>query len=157
MFSKTSKIIAALFIAGVLTSPAMPQNEKGVKVVFDQSAGRIDLKTGKPVPAHIMARPGSIKFHLGRLDTEDDFIYYLFDNLHAVRVADIAHMEKDQPEHAIWNVVWKNGQGLHPQVGIRIQHLAVSYEPILSGGKPGNRVYLPLSDLKRIEWEPRER
>jgi len=157
MFSKTAKIIATIFMAGVLTSPARPQNEKGVKVVFDQNAGRIDLKTGKSVPAHIMARSGSIRFHLGRLDREDDFIYYLFDNLRTARIADLAYMEKDQPEHAIWNVVWKNGQGLHPQIGVRIQHLAVSYEPLRSDGKPGERIYLPLSDLKRIEWEPRER
>ncbi|MHB9030392.1 MAG: hypothetical protein ACYC9O_16625 [Candidatus Latescibacterota bacterium] len=157
MHGKILKITALLLLAGSLAASGFAQGEQGIKVTIDREARRLDLKTGKTVPEHRLARPGSIRFHLGRLDRQDDFIYYLFDNLRTARITDLAHMEKDQPEHAIWNLVWKNGQGLHPQIGVRIQHLAASYEPILSDGKPGGRIYLPLTDLKRIEWEPKER
>jgi hypothetical protein len=157
MPGRTLKITALFLLAGMLSISAVAQAPPDVKITFDRNAQRRDMKTGKTVPEHTLARPGSIRFHLGRLDRQDDFLYYLFDNLRTARIDDLAHMEKDQPEHAIWNLVWKNGQGLHPQIGVRIQHLAVSYEPILSGGKPAGRIYLPLADLNRIEWEPKER
>jgi hypothetical protein len=148
---------SAFLFAGALVFPAFAQGEKEIKITFDTNAPLQDLKTGKSILEHHLARPGSIRFHLGRLDKPDGFVSYLFDSLRTARIADLAYMEKDQPEHAIWNLVWKNGQGLHPPVGVRIQHLAVSYEPVLSDGKPGERIYLPLTALKRIEWEPKER
>jgi hypothetical protein len=146
------KIALALIIIGAFATAAQAQNVGGAGVVFDPRSPRLDLRTGKPVPAYTQAQQGSFRFFVGRLDKPDDFVYYFFDALRSVKVDDLARMEKDQAQFAIWNLVWKNGEGLHPPVGTRIQHLAVSFVPLTSDGKPGERVYLLLNDLKRIEW-----
>ena len=152
MYGMKVKIALLLLLAGVFASSAPAQNSGGVGVVFDPQSPRLDLRTGKQVPAYTKAQTGSFQFFLGRLDKPDDFVYYFFDALRSVKIDDLARMEKDQAQFAIWNLVWKNGEGLHPPVGTRIQHLAVSFVPLTSDGKPGERVYLLLNDLKKIEW-----
>ena len=128
------------------------QNPAAVGIAFDPQSPRLDLRTGKSTPEYTRAQPGSVQFFMNRLDRPDDFVCYLFDALRSVKTDDLARMEKDQARFAIWNLVWKNGQGLHPPVGTRIQDLAVSFVPLDSDGKPAPRVYLRLDDLKKIEW-----
>jgi hypothetical protein len=139
----------ALFATACLAVGADPP----VKITFDPASPRTDLVKGAKLPASALAAPGSVRFHLLRLTEGDEFVYYMFDTLRRVRISDLASMEKDQGEFAIWNLVWKSGEGLHPPMGPRIHHLVASFVPLdQAGGKEGERVYYRLLDLKRIEW-----
>jgi hypothetical protein len=152
MYGTKLKIALLLLLFGAFAATTPAQTPGVIGIAFDPHSPRLDLRTGKPVPEYTQAQPGSVQFFLGRLDKPDDFIYYLFDALRSVKADDLARMEKDQAQFAIWNLVWKNGEGLHPPFGTRIQHLAVSFVPLIPDGKPAERVYLLLSDLKKIEW-----
>lgn len=148
---KTTLLFSALLLA--LPTAALTQDAAPVRIVFDKGSARIDLMTARPLPVYTKAVQGSFRFHLLCLNEGDDFIYYMFDALRKVQVGELAYMEKDQPQFAIWNLVWKNGSGLHPKFGPRIHHLAVSFIPLSpSTEKPEERVYLRLNDLERIEW-----
>jgi len=150
-----SGVVLVLFAAlalGVSASFAVGEDPP-VKITFDPASPRIDLVKGTKLPVNALAAPGSVRFHLLRLTGGDEFIYYMFDILRKVRIDELAYIQKDQPEFAIWNLVWKNGEGLHPKFGPRIHHLVVSFIPLDSaGGKQGERVYYKLPDLARIEW-----
>jgi hypothetical protein len=148
---KNAAVLAALALAPSASSAA--EEEQPVKIAFDPASARIDLSRGTKLHADALAAPGSVRFHLLRLSEGDEFLYFMFDSLHKVSIAELAAMEKDQGEFAIWNLFWKSGGGLHPRVGPRIHHLAVSFVPLdRAGGTPGERVYYKLLDLKRIEW-----
>ena len=143
--------LSAVILAAFAACPVFAADTP-VKIAFDPAAKRADLAHGTVLPVTVTAEPGSVRFHLLRLDGGDEFVYYMFDTLRKVNIADLASMTKDQGEFAIWNLVWKNGQGLHPPVGPRIHHLAVSFAPLGADGKEGARVYYRLADLARIEW-----
>jgi hypothetical protein len=145
---KTSLFAALAFVA----TACLAAEDPPVKITFDPSSPRIDMVRGTKLPADALAEPGSVRFHLLRLTGGDEFVYYMFDSLHRVPISDLASMEKDQGEFAIWNLVWKSGEGLHPPMGPRIHHLVTSFVPLDQGGKQGERVYYKLLDLKRIEW-----
>jgi len=143
--------LSAVILAAIAICPVFAA-DLPVKIAFDPAAKHADLAHGTVLPVTVAAAPGSVRFHLLRLDGGDEFVYYMFDTLRKVNIADLASMTKDQGEFAIWNLVWKNGQGLHPPVGPRIHHLAVSFAPLGADGKEGARVYYRLADLARIEW-----
>ncbi len=149
--------LSAVIFAMIAACPVFAADAP-VKIAFDPAAKRADLVRGTMLPATVSAAPGSVRFHLLRLDGPgDEFVYYMFDSLRKVNIADLASMTKDQGEFAIWNLVWKNGQGLHPPVGPRIHHLAVSFVPLGADGKEGARVFYKLADLSRIEWAEMKR
>ena len=151
------KALSAIILAVMAAAPVFGADQT-VKIAFDPAAKRADLAHGTMLSKTVSAAPGSIRFHLLRLDDAgDEFVYYMFDRLRKANIADLASMTKDQGEFAIWNLVWKNGQGLHPPVGPRIHHLAVSFVPLGPDGKEGARVYYRLADLTRIEWAEMKR
>ena len=147
------RTVFSVIVLALFTSVAATAADTPVKITFDPSSPRIDMVRGTKLPADALAEPGSVRFHLLRLAEGDEFVYYMFDSLHRVPISDLASMEKDQGEFAIWNLVWKSGEGLHPPMGPRIHHLVASFVPLdPAGGKEGERVYYKLLDLKRIEW-----
>lgn len=148
---KKAVLIAALVLS--VSASFVTGEDPPVKITFDSDSPRIDMMRGTKLPANVLAAPGSVRFHLLRLTEGDEFVYYMFDSLRKVQIGDLAYMEKDQGKFAIWNLVWKNGEGLHPKVGPRIHHLVVSFVPIdQAGGKQREQVYFRLLDLARIEW-----
>ncbi|MFC1538245.1 hypothetical protein ACFL6H_02385 [Candidatus Latescibacterota bacterium] len=145
--------IAALLIVTVLIN-CTAEESNPVVIEFDRNSDRTDIMTGNTLPDYKYAQQGSFQFFLGRLDNPDRFIYYFHDGRRQVDVTDLASMNKDQARFAIWNLVWKNGRGLHPAYGPRIHHLAVSFIPLGTATmKPEKRVYLLLNELQKIEWQ----
>ena len=144
--------LAALFMLTMIVN-CTAQETSPVRIEFERKSERIDIMTGKKLPDYTLAQQGSFQFFTGRLDEPDTFIYYFHDGRRSAEVADLASMKKDQGRFAIWNLVWKNGRGLHPAYGPRIHHLAVSFIPLdTATKKPEKRVYLLLNDLREITW-----
>ncbi|MHB9029220.1 MAG: hypothetical protein ACYC9O_10650 [Candidatus Latescibacterota bacterium] len=124
------------------------QSGAPVRIAFDKQAKRVDLLTGKTVPAVSQAQCGSIRFYLGRLDTPDDFFNFFHDGFKKANISDLERMEKIQGKFAIWRLRYKSGSKNTP----RVQHQAVSFVPINADGKPAERVYLRLDDLSLIDF-----
>jgi hypothetical protein len=133
-----------VLVAGV----AFSQTSKPVQITFDEKAGRVDLKTGKVIPDFTLAERGSIQFFLGRLDHPDAFFNFYHDGFQTAKIEDVMSMEKIQEHFAIWRIYFKSGGKNTP----RVQHQAISFIPIGTDGKKGERVYVLLKDLRRIDW-----
>ncbi len=138
-------ILIILFACGY----SFAQNRSPVKIEFDPNSKRIDLKTGKEIPNYSLAKRGSIRFYLGRLDKPDDFVSFYHDGVRRALISLLRRMEKVQPQFAIWRLRYKAGNKNTP----RIHHLAVSFVPLTTpDNSPQKRVFLLLNDLKLIDW-----
>ncbi len=127
----------------------MPENQSPVRIAFDKEARRIDLATGKQIPAYTSVVRESIRFHLNRLDKADEFFQFFHDGIRQAKGSELASIEKLQPQFSIWRLRYKNGSKNTP----RIHHLAVSFAPLsLETGKPERRVFLMLDELTIIDW-----
>lgn len=133
----------------LLYSHSSSQNNAPVRIGFDKKSERIDLVTGKELPAYSKVQRGSIRFHLGRLDSPDDFVTFFHDGVRSTPIRNLKMMEKVQPKFAVWRLRYTTGSKNTP----RIHHLAVSFVPLsLSTGEPLEKVYVKLNDLELIEW-----
>jgi hypothetical protein len=140
-----------LFVYGIAGIPAPgvnAQSKTPVRIAFDVQAKRIDLRTGKEIPEVTRAERGSIRFYLNRLDTPDEFINFYHDGFRKVGIGDLERMEKVQKQFAIWRLRYKSGSKNTP----RVQHKAISFIPVNTDGKTGERVYLRLDDLSLIDF-----
>ncbi len=120
-----------------------------VRIEFDAGAKRLDILTGKTVPDVTNVERGSVRFHLSRLDTPDEFFNFYHDGLRRANISDLESMEKAQPRFAIWRLRFRSGSKNTP----RVQHQAISFTPLGVDGKPGERVYMRLDDLRLIDWK----
>ena len=145
-FTRTFCGFLLLFV--IMVGNTFPQETKQVKITFDDKAERVDLKTGKALPNYTHAERGSIQFFLGRLDHPDAFFNFYHDGFQTAKIEDVKSMEKTQEQFAIWRIYFKSGWKNTP----RVQHQAISFIPIGADGKTGERVYVLLKDLRRIDW-----
>lgn len=148
MFQRMLRLAGVAMTLVLLSTGAGAQTGNAVRIAFDEQAKRLDLRTGKTVPAATMVERESIRFYLGRLDRPDEFINFYHDGLRAAKITELERMEKVQPPFAIWRLRYKSGGKNTP----RVQHQAVSFVPITGDGKPGERVFVRLDDLKLIDW-----
>lgn len=142
--------LIALTAITMCAAPAFSQdNAAPVKIAFDTASSRMDLITSAQLPDYTLAQRGSIQFFRGRLDTPEDFVTFFHDGVRTAKFADLASMEKVQPQFAIWRLRYKGGSKNTP----RIHDLAVSFVPLSpETGKPERRVYIRLDDLALIDW-----
>ena len=144
---KIAGFITLFIVLNCLSSFA--QSEPSLRIEFDRKSKRIDLISGMKLPDYKLAKRGSIRFFLGRLDTPDDFLNFFHDGVRKVNIKDLKSIEKIQERFAVWRLTYKRGNKNTP----RIHHLAVSFIPLsLSTKEPEKRVYLLLNDLKLIDW-----
>lgn len=138
-----------LIVECLFLETAFAQNEKPVRIAFDQSSERIDLITGKKLPDYTLAQRESIRFFLGRLDEPDEFVCFTHDGFNKTDISSLGMMEKVQGEFAIWRLRYRSGSKNTP----RIQDLAVSFIPLSADTKqPERRVFVLLNDLEFIDW-----
>jgi hypothetical protein len=135
--------LAVVLLAGVVFADDTP-----VIIKFDPKSARTDIVAEIQVPAYTKAERGSIQFYKYRLDTPDRFLNYMHDGVQAVRIEQLARIEKVQPQFDIWRLRYKAGRKNTP----RIHHQSVSFIPINDDGSVGRRVYLMLDDLTLIDW-----
>jgi len=127
----------------------VPENPSPVRIAFDREARRIDLPTGRQIPAYTSVVRESIRFHLNRLDRADEFIQFFHDGIRQAKSTELASIEKVQPQFSIWRLRYKSGSKNTP----RVHHLAVSFVPLSPDtGQPADRVYLMLDELTLIDW-----
>jgi|GEM_PF-5897538 len=147
------KGLMAVFVSVMfLPVTLFAQEAAGVKIVFDEISERIDIVSKKQVPAYEFAQRGSIRFYLWDIHQPQEYFTYLHDGVRTVPIDDMASMEKVQDPFAAWDqfsvwiIDWKSGNRNSP----RLRELAISFIPM---EKPGERVYLKMSDMKQIVWE----
>ena len=146
-FLRLSGFVIVMFI--ILCRHSAARDETPVRIEFDRKSERIDLVTGKELPAYSKVQRGSIRFHLGRLDTPDEFVTFFHDGVRSTPIKNLEMMEKVQPKFAVWRLRYTSGSKNTP----RIHHLAVSFVPLsTSTGEPLEKVYVKLNDLALIEW-----
>lgn len=117
-----------------------------VKIEYDENSERVDFVSGKQVPEYEYAERGSIRFYLWDIHDPQDHFTYLHDGVRTVPVENMVSMVKVQEQFSVWIISMKSGSRNSP----RLRELAVSFIPI---DKPGERVYLKMSDMKQIVWE----
>jgi len=146
-FLRFSGYAMVMFI--LLCRHSAAQSDTPVRIEFDKKSERIDLVTGKELPAYSKVQRGSIRFHLGRLDSPDEFVSFFHDGVRSTQIKNLKMMKKVQPKFAVWRLRYTSGSKNTP----RIHHLAVSFVPLsLSTGEPLEKVYVKLNDLALIEW-----
>lgn len=143
--------IIMLFIAVMLSKSEISADDgQPVKVTFDEKSERIDLITGRELPAYTAAQRSSIQFILTRFDRPDDFINIYHDGVRQVKKSSLLRMIKEQEKFSIWRLHYTNGRTNHTP---RVHHQVVSFIPInLETGENDPRIYVWLRDLEVIDW-----
>lgn len=155
MFNITYLVVLLLTTLYIPLKAQLSTEQSPVHITFDAESKRIDLTTGKEIPAYEYAQRESIQFFLWDINKPQDFITYMHDGIRTMKIADLTVMEKKQKLFAVWKIAPKKGGVNTP----RIRELAVSFIPLSVQGtgsqkvfKPESRVYLLLNDLNLIEW-----
>jgi len=144
--------VLCLLSAYLYCPTALGQERTPVKKAIDEDSKRTDLITHKELPDYHSAQQGSFQFFTERLDQPEDYIRYFHDGKQTVTIDNLRSMEKFSNKHAQWRLNIKT-RSASPQYIPRIHTFAVSFIPLNpSTGAPEQRVYLLLSDLKRIDW-----
>ncbi len=131
-----------------------------VTIEFDNRVEPEDIVTHATLPHSMQAVRGSVRFHFGRLDTPERGFGYFFDGRGYQPVDELALIRKMKGPGA-WAIVGGRGWRGREQPSDRtnplniceIEHHAVSFVPLdPSTGEKGERVYVLLEDLYRIQW-----
>jgi len=146
-------VCVLLCLAWMAVPRARSENETPVRIEFDPDAKRIDMLSGREVPAYEFARRGTFRFYSGRLDEPEDFVRYFHDGRRTAPLKNLRSMEKFKKSHSQWRLRFTT-RGDSPQYIPRVYSLAVSFVPLRRGAmEEDGRVYLPLDDLRLIDWE----
>ncbi len=157
--NKTAGIVGYIIV--LFSVSALAGSEPPVKIIFDDDAKRVDIKSGKKLPAYTEAERGSLQFFRGRLDEPEKGFGYMFDGRGFQNFEYLALIRK-MPALGAWAIVgggaWRRSRETriitNPLNICEIEHHAVSFIPLnLKTGKPDERVYLLLDDIYMIQWK----
>jgi hypothetical protein len=128
-----------------------PPPGKPVTITFDPAKKPADLITREPVPAYTQAQSGSIQFFLERLNEPLQYLTYFKEGTNRVPIDRLFKIVKVQEAWGIWRLYYRGPVDGFPMTQ-NVRSTAVSFIPLLSGGTPGKRVCVLLTDLAELSW-----